>query len=378
MRSYQLMMFLRLLVVIPLLVFSHKGMAREFAYVGEGGGGVIASETVPATNGGKMPSTSATISVPQTSATVPNSNSNVPPLGNADAGAAVKKFAGNINDLGEMVGAVNEKGGNSANAAGNFFKTVAESGECVDGKTESCAKALESATKTAISAASVASNAVPESIKVIPTVIDMKNDSNDAMNAFYRGDSDEGVTKIMEFTQKSVGIGLAAASAPAAVAYAYGTGVGIVINKMERPDGKQGGMGDYLGDKVWDAGESVYYKLNPEKDPMSPEFEANAKLQAFEKIKKQNVQLKQQAEIKKEAEGVKQQSAAQQSNQGYQELVGAIMSGIVLGQQIKAQNNSIPSKSTSSGSGTKSYQDPCANPTDYVGHFNCTHSGVAK
>lgn len=69
---------LRLLAVISLLTFAHNGMAREFAYVGEGGGGVPPAEAVgggvvPVGNGSGVPPVStapiwtATSSVPQLS-----------------------------------------------------------------------------------------------------------------------------------------------------------------------------------------------------------------------------------------------------------------------------------------------------------------------
>lgn len=69
---------LRLLAVISLLVFAHNGMAREFASVGEGGGGVPPAEAVgggvvPVGNGSGVPpvstapSRTATSSVPQLS-----------------------------------------------------------------------------------------------------------------------------------------------------------------------------------------------------------------------------------------------------------------------------------------------------------------------
>lgn len=63
--TFKLKVGLRLLVVISLLAFAHKGMAREFDYVGEGGGVPPSSTPSASTSSVPPPASTTTSSVPQ-------------------------------------------------------------------------------------------------------------------------------------------------------------------------------------------------------------------------------------------------------------------------------------------------------------------------
>lgn len=260
---------LRLLVVITLLAFAHEGMAIEFAYVGDNG--VPPASVVP---------TSATISAVSTSATI--SNSNIPPSGNTNNANALKSFADNLDNWGGVVSPANGLVGNTMSGASNLIKTGFQGNECIDGNNASCVKAANSALETAKDFSStIDNNLIPGPVNVIPAVINMNAAGQDAVNSIYRGDVYEGVAQTLDFASKGASVVLTLTNPPLGAAYGFGLAAGKVIDKNT-------GIGDYIGDKAWGLGESAYYSLNPEKDPMSLEFAKKAKQQVFENLKNLN------------------------------------------------------------------------------------------
>lgn len=325
MRPYQLMIFLRLLVVIPLLAFSHIGVAGDYI---SGGGGVPPSAATDASAA---------------------SNSSIPPTSGYDAivdgvktGADKLKNGGKaISGYGTLVGNTDTSfGGKGVSAIGGIVKGGIEFTECLETPGISCGKSASSTAKGLIDMAEMGSK-VPGPVKTIVTVGDIAVTGTESVIAIKDGDPDKALSKAADTSEKLFDVGLTVVSPPLGVAKgvadaACNIAAGKSCLKVKTQKVEAWEQEGIMHNAIVFSGGQMVMPMPKDGDDFLGMQKSSSNLSEFDKMSQQN---KLEAEKKKqavvEAEVAKQTFLAKQEGPNISDFLN-IVSDVYLQQSNKA------------------------------------------
>lgn len=185
---------LRLLAVISLLAFAHNGMAREFAYVGEGGGGVPPAEAVPTAGGD-------------------------PVTDGFKTSIGLTKNAGKVITGLEGLAGVPNYTGSVVSGVGNAADALIHGAECIEGNSNvPCVKAANSTIQAIKNGTTAVVGKTPSYLGRGAKAADILTTGYEASDAWSRGDQGEVFSKGFDAGEKLLDIGISATYRPAGYA----------------------------------------------------------------------------------------------------------------------------------------------------------------